>query len=145
MCKSWVARFFWTVYGVPLSYRAHPAPMYRHAPETSGHTTNMASRVVVIPDSPTHGFRAGNCSFTTLNADNCAKLYKVCVTVWHLKEGFFPDATLQHILVAMQVGLMLRKDVCTLDALEPSIPHMFDPSRVDLDLCPVGEPRSQKD
>ena len=80
---------------------------------------------------------AGDYVFTRLNAENCAQLHKAGVSVWQLRQEFFPSATLQQVVVAIQVGLMIHMDFFNLDELDPKI---FDPSLVVLEMWTVGGP-----
>ena len=97
----------------------------------------MAANVEIARDSPSKTFRAGNYVFTRSQARNCAELNKAGVTVWQLKEEFHPQATLEELVVAIQVGIMIQLDTFNLADLNPII---FDPSIVCLEMWKIGEP-----
>ena len=97
----------------------------------------MASKVETARDSLSKPFRAGTYVFTRSQAKNCAALNKAGVTVWQLKEEFHPNATLEELVVAIQVGIMIHMDILNLDDLDPKI---FDPSIVCLGMWNVGKP-----
>ena len=116
--------------------------MRQHAPETNGPTNTMASKVVFVPDSPTKAFMAGNYVFTRAHADNCAALHKAGVSVWQLRQAFHPNASLEQVVVAIQVGLLIYMDFFNIDELDPKV---FDPSIVCLGMWNVGGPNQSNE
>ena len=92
--------------------------------------SNMASR----PESPSTTFMAGNYEFTRLQARQCALLHQGGATLWQIKEQHHTQATLQEIVVAIQVGIMWTFSLADLT------PHIFDPNLVCLEVWRVGEP-----
>ena len=116
--------------------------MRPHAPETNGLTSTMASKVESAPDSLSKPFRAGTYVFTRSQAINCASLHKAGVSVWQLKQEFHPNAMLEEVVVAIQVGLMIHLDFFNLEELDPKV---FDPSLVCLGLWNVGVPNQSNE
>ena len=103
----------------------------------------MAERVV--PDSPSKAFLAGTYVFTRLQAINLSRLHKAGTTLWHLKQHFHPSATLQQIVVAIQVGLMIDWDFFNIDELYAIDPKLFDPNLVCLEIWQIGEPNQSNE
>ena len=105
-------------------------------------TRSMASTVERARDPLSNPFRAGTYVFTRSQAINCAALHKAGVTVWRLKEEFHPNATLNEIVVAIQVGIMTQSDIQNLDDLDPQI---FEPKYVCLGMWKVGKPTQRNE
>ena len=83
-------------------------------------------------------FHAGNYIFTRAEARQCYRLHREGSTVWQLVEQRHPNATLEQVIVAMQVailGLSFR-----IDELQIMCPHVFDPESVSLWAWNVGQP-----
>ena len=95
----------------------------------------MASNMESPPESPSRTFRAGNYVFTRSQARQCASLHQGGATVWELKEQHHPQATLEEIVVAIQVGIM-----CISFRVADLEPIIFDPNLVCLGMWRVGEP-----
>ena len=60
---------------------------------------------------------------------------KAGASLWKIKEDHHPQATLEEIVVAIQVGIMITS--FRLDELRPIF---FDPNIVCLEVWNVGEP-----
>ena len=97
----------------------------------------MASKVVYVPVPVVQAFRAGNYVFTHAQAHHCAALHKAGVSIWRIRQTFHPNATLEQVIVAIQVGLLTHRNFCTIDELDPEV---FDPSAVCLGMWNVGGP-----
>ena len=102
-------------------------------PFEGGHTQKF------IPDPPSKRFRAGNHVFSRSEAQNCYLLYDHGVCVRELQELYFPTATLEEIIVAINVGDLIYLSFYNLSELEMLIPRIFDPSNVHLSNWNVGE------
>ena len=100
----------------------------------------MSSEDQVELESPATPFVAGKYVFKRNDAMNCARLHKAGVTVWELKQEFFPDATLKEIIVCIQVGIMIQGDCFTLEQLHAVSPLVFDTTLVLLSMWTVGGP-----
>ena len=92
-----------------------------------------------IPDPPSKTFWAGNHVFSRNEAQNCYLLYDHGVCVRELQELYFPAATLEEIIVAINVGDLIYLSFYNLSELDMLIPRLFDPSNVDLSNWNVGE------
>ena len=95
----------------------------------------MASNMESPPESPSRTFRAGNYVFTRSQARQCASLHQGGATVWELKEQHHPQATLEEIVVAIQVGIMAQSF-----KLSEMNPIIFDPNLVCLQAWAIGQP-----
>ena len=125
------------------------AATVQSAHETNKHTTIMASNEKhpfegglsqkFIPDPPSKTFRAGNHVFSRNEATNCYLLYDHGVCVRELQELYFPTATLEEIIVAINVGDLIYLSFYNLSELDMLIPRLFDPSNVDLSNWNIGE------
>merc|ERR1712121_120122 len=125
------------------------AATVQSADETNKHTTIMApdqkhpfeggQSQKFIPDPPSKTFRAGNHVFSRNEATNCYLLYDRGVCVRELQESYFPTATLEEIIVAINVGDLIYLSFYNLSELERLIPRIFDPSNVHLSNWNVGE------
>ena len=102
----------------------------------------MASKFVFVPVPVVTAFRAGNYVFTRAHADNCAALHKAGVSVWQLRQAFHPNASLEQVIVAIQVGLLIYMDFCNIDELDPKV---FDPSIVCLGMWNVAGPNQSNE
>ena len=83
-------------------------------------------------------FSAGNYVFTRAEALECSRLNRRGTTVWQLKEQRHPQATLEQIVVAIQVGIMALS--FTLAEIADINPSIFDPNIVCLGMWAIGEP-----
>ena len=92
-----------------------------------------------IPEPPSKRFRAGNHVFSRSEAQICYLLYDHGVCVRELQEMYFPTATLEEIIVAINVGDLIYLSFYNLSELERLIPRIFDPSNVHLSNWNVGE------
>ena len=92
-----------------------------------------------IPDPPSKTFWAGNHVFSRNEARNCYLLYDRGVCVRELKEMYFPNATLEEIIVAIEVGDLIYLSFYNLKDLQMLDPRIFDPSNVHLSNWNVGE------
>ena len=125
------------------------AATVQSAHETNKHTTIMAPdekhpfegglSQKFIPDPPSKTFWAGNHVFSRNEAKNCYLLYDHGVCVRELQELYFPTATLDEIIVAINVGDLIYLSFYNLSELEMLIPRIFDPSNVHLSNWNVGE------
>ena len=95
----------------------------------------MAANVFAPPDPPSKTFTVGNSVFTCAEARRCVALNKARVSLWKIKENYHPNATLEEIVCAIQVGIMNVS--FSVDELRPLF---FDPSIVCLEVWYVGEP-----
>ena len=80
---------------------------------------------------------AGNYQFTRFEAKQCARLYQSGIRVRQIKQMYHCLARLKQIVVAIQVGIMIRDDSFWLEQLNPAI---FDPRLVALGMWKLGEP-----
>ena len=125
------------------------AATLQSAHQTNNHTTIMASNEKQpfegglskkwIPDPPSKTFLVGNHVFSRNEAITCYLLYDRGVCVRELKEMYFPNATLEEIIVAIKVGDLIYLSFYNLSDLEMLMPKIFDPSRVHLSNWNVGE------
>ena len=92
-----------------------------------------------IPDPPSKTFLVGNHVFTRNEAISCHLLYDRGVCVRELKEMYFPNATLEEIIVAIEVGDLIYLSFYNLKDLQMLDPRIFDPSNVHLSNWNVGE------
>ena len=92
-----------------------------------------------IPDPPSKTFLVGNHVFTRNEAISCHLLYDRGVCVRELKEEYFPNATLEEIIVAIEVGDLIYLSFYNLKDLQMLDPRIFDPSGVHLSNWNVGE------
>ena len=93
----------------------------------------MAARV---PDLPSATFLAGTYEFTRGQAVEMSRLHYRGVSVRQLQAQFHPDATLEQLIVALQVGIVCQGSM-NLDELNPAI---FDPTIVALCAWNLGDP-----
>ena len=114
--------------------------MWPVAPAPRGIIATISSEDQVQLESPATPFVAGTYVFKRNDAMNCARLHKAGVTVWELKQEFFPDATVREIIVAIQVGIMIQGDCFTLEQLLAVAPKVFDTTLVLLSMWAVGGP-----
>ena len=98
----------------------------------------MSSQDQVQPESLSTPFLAGTYVFTRNDAINCARLHKAGVTVWQLKQEFFPGATVREVIVAIQVGIMIEDASFTLEQLLAVAPKVFDTTLVLLAMWTMG-------
>ena len=85
-------------------------------------------------ESPSATFRAGNYVFSRSQALQLYQLHRNGSTIWQLKENYHPNATLEQIIVAIQVGIM--GDI----RLEQLTRHIFYPNIVCLEIWRIGHP-----
>ena len=83
-------------------------------------------------------FSAGNYVFTHAEALECSRLNRGGTTVWQLKEQRHTEATLEQIVVAIQVGIMALS--FTIEQIRALSPHVFDPDNVYLGMWRIGAP-----
>ena len=95
----------------------------------------MASNDEAPPDPTGRTFRLGNSVFSCGEARRCYLLLKEKVTVWQIKEMYYPNASLKEIVAAIQIGIMLP-DI-RLDDLGPPF---FDVDGVCLEMWNIGYP-----
>ena len=95
----------------------------------------MAANDEPPADPPGRTFRLGNSVFSCGEARHCYLLLKQGVTVWQMKEIYHPNASLQEIVAAIQIGIMLP-DI-RLDDLGPAF---FDVDAVCLEMWNIGYP-----
>ena len=95
----------------------------------------MAANEYAPPDPPSKTFTLGNSVFTCGEARRCYALLKQRVAVWQIKENYHPNATLEEIVAAIQIGIMIAD--FSVDDLRPLF---FDPSSVCLEMWNIGYP-----
>ena len=83
-------------------------------------------------------FNAGDYVFTRAEARQCYRLLNEGNTVWQIKEQRHPNATLQQIIVAIQVAIMGQS--FTIQELRTVSPHVFNVEIVYLGMWNVGAP-----
>ena len=102
----------------------------------------MASKHAFVPDRSTKPFWAGNYVFTRAQAQHCATLHMAGVSVWQIKQSLHPNATVEQVIVAIQVGIMISNDGLNLAHLNPKI---FKPNLVLLGMWNVGTPNKSNE
>ena len=95
----------------------------------------MAANEFAPPDPPSKTFTVGNSVFTCAEARRCVALLKARVSLWKIKENYHPNATLEEIVCAIQIGIMIAD--FSVDDLSPLF---FDPSTVCLEMWNIGYP-----
>ena len=125
------------------------AATVQSAHETNKHTTIIAPNEKhpfegglskkCIPDPPSKTFLVGNHVFSRNEAITCYLLYDRGVCVRELKEMYFPNATLEEIIVAIEVGDLIYLNFYNLIDVQMLDPRIFDPSHVQLSHWNVGE------
>ena len=90
-----------------------------------------------LPPNPSNTFMAGDYQFTRFEAKQCARLYRSGIRVRQIKQMYHQQASLKQIVVAIQVGIMIKYDSFWLEQLNPAI---FDPRLVALGMWKLGEP-----
>ena len=105
----------------------------------------MASSGKWVPDIPSKAFLAGAYVFTRTEAINLYLLHEHAVSVWEMKQEYFPNATLEEIIVPIQIGGLLHFDFYNLDDLQELDKTCFDPSCVRLSEWNVGEPKQRNE
>ena len=98
----------------------------------------MSSQDQVQPESLSTPFLGGTYVFTRNDAINCARLHKAGVTVWQLKQEFFPGAMVREVIVAIQVGIVIEDASFTLEQLLAVAPNVFDTTLVLLAMWTMG-------
>ena len=88
-----------------------------------------------LPANPSNTFMAGDYQFTRLQANHCARLHRNGTRVWQIKEMYHRHATLEQIVIAIQVGIV--GDSFWFEKLNPII---FDPNLVALGMWKIGQP-----
>ena len=83
-------------------------------------------------------FNAGSYIFTRAEARVCYRLLNEGRTIWQIKEERHPNATLQQIIVAIQVAIAGQS--FTIEELRTMCPHIFDVALVYLGMWNVGVP-----
>ena len=83
-------------------------------------------------------FNAGNYIFTRAEARQCYRLLNEGRTIWEIKEERHPNATLQQIIVAIQVAIVGQS--FTIKQLRTMCPYLFDVALVYLGMWNVGAP-----
>ena len=139
----------WTNVYATNSNSCESAAILQSAHQANNHTTIMASNEEEpfegglsekwIPDPPSKTFLVGNHVFTRSEAISCHLLYYRGVCVRELKEEYFPNATLEELIVAIEVGDLIYLNFYNLIDLQMLDPRIFDPSRVHLSHWNVGE------
>ena len=103
----------------------------------------MASSVAYARDPPTKTFAAGPYVFTRAQAQQLARLHQLDkVSVWRLREEFHSLATLKQVIVAIQVGIVIKDGILRLEDLDPDI---FKPKYVCLGMWKVGKPTERNE
>ena len=111
-----------------ISKSSESAATLQSAHQTNNHTTIMTSNEKQpfegglskkwIPDPPSKTFLVGNHVFSRAEAINCHLLYDRGVCVRELKEMYFPNATLEEIIVAIKVGDLIYLSFYNLTELQ---------------------------
>ena len=83
-------------------------------------------------------FNAGSYMFTRAEARVCYRLMNQGRTIWQIKAERHPNATLQEIIVGIQVAIVGQS--FTIAELHTMCPHIFDVALVCLGVWNVGVP-----
>ena len=86
-------------------------------------------------------FNAGSYLFTRAEARACYRLMRQGTSLWQLKAERHPNATLQEIVVGIQVAIAGQS--FTIAELHSMCPHIFDVALVSLEVWNVGVPIEQ--
>ena len=114
------------------------------SPHKRNHITTTMAAAEQTRDLPSATFMAGSYQFTRAQATQLARLYSDGVPMRRLLEEFYPDATLEQVIVAVQVGIVLQGPSSSLD-FRHLHPDMLDPQCVLLGWWRLGEFRLQNE
>ena len=101
-------------------------------------TEIMGDAEYVQRESGAVTFHAGNYLFTRAEARHCYRLHRNGTPLWQLVEQRHPNATVEQMIVAMQVAIMGLS--FTIEQLRSMSPQIFNPEIVAVEAWNVGQP-----